>query len=146
MGHIADFTSFSFHAVKNLTTAEGGAVTWRNINGIKNEDIYKKYMILSLHGQTKDALSKTKIGSWEYDILEPAYKCNMTDIMAAIGLAQLDRYGDMLKYRKEIIGMYDKAFSELNNVQVLKHYKDDIESSGHLYLVRLLGKDEEYKN
>ena len=145
-GSVADFTSFSFHAVKNLTTAEGGAVTWRNINGIKNEDIYKKYMILSLHGQTKDALSKTKIGSWEYDILEPAYKCNMTDIMAAIGLAQLDRYGDMLKYRKEIIGMYDKAFSELNNVQVLKHYKDDIESSGHLYLVRLLGKDEEYRN
>lgn len=145
-GSVADFTSFSFHAVKNLTTAEGGAVTWRNINGIKNEDIYKKYMILSLHGQTKDALSKTKIGAWEYDILEPAYKCNMTDIMAAIGLAQLDRYEDMLKYRKEIIGMYDKAFSELNNVQVLKHYKDDIESSGHLYLVRLLGKDEEYRN
>ncbi|WP_394877887.1 DegT/DnrJ/EryC1/StrS family aminotransferase [Clostridium paraputrificum] len=145
-GSVADFTSFSFHAVKNLTTAEGGAVTWRNINGIKNEDIYKKYMILSLHGQTKDALSKTKIGSWEYDILEPAFKCNMTDIMAAIGLAQLDRYEDMLKYRKEIIGMYDKTFSELNNVQVLKHYKDDIESSGHLYLVRLLGKDEEYRN
>lgn len=145
-GSVADFTSFSFHAVKNLTTAEGGAVTWRNINGIKNEDIYKKYMILSLHGQTKDALSKTKIGSWEYDILEPAFKCNMTDIMAAIGLAQLDRYEDMLKYRKEIIGMYDKTFSELNNVQVLKHYKDDIESSGHLYLVRLLDKDEEYRN
>ena len=90
-------------------------------------------MNLSLHGQTKDALSKTKIGAWEYDILEPAFKCNMTDIMAAIGLAQLDRYEDMLKYRKEIIGMYDKAFSELNNVQVLKHYTDDIESSGHLY-------------
>ncbi|MDU4937955.1 MAG: DegT/DnrJ/EryC1/StrS family aminotransferase [Clostridium sp.] len=145
-GSVADFTSFSFHAVKNLTTAEGGAVTWRKVDVINNEELYKKYMNLSLHGQTKDALSKTKIGAWEYDILEPAFKCNMTDIMAAIGLAQLDRYEDMLKYRKEIIGMYDKAFSELNNVQVLKHYTDDIESSGHLYLVRFVGKDEEFRD
>lgn len=145
-GSVADFTSFSFHAVKNLTTAEGGAVTWRSIEGIDNEELYKRYMILSLHGQTKDALSKTKIGAWEYDILEPAFKCNMTDIMAAIGLAQLDRYEDMIKYRKEIIGMYDKAFSELNNVQVLKHYTEDIESSGHLYLIRFVGKDEEFRD
>lgn len=145
-GSVADFTSFSFHAVKNLTTAEGGAVTWRNINGIKNEDIYKKYMILSLHGQTKDALSKTKIGAWEYDILEPAYKCNMTDIMAAIGLAQLDRYEDMLNYRKKVIEMYDDALVKLDDVQVLKHYTDNLESSGHLYLVRFIGKDEEYRN
>lgn len=145
-GSVADFTSFSFHAVKNLTTAEGGAVTWKNINGIKNEDIYKKYMILSLHGQTKDALSKTKIGAWEYDILEPAYKCNMTDIMAAIGLAQLDRYEDMLNYRKKVIEMYDDALVKLDDVQVLKHYTDNLESSGHLYLVRFIGKDEEYRN
>lgn len=145
-GSVADFTSFSFHAVKNLTTAEGGAVTWRSIEGIDNEELYKRYMILSLHGQTKDALSKTKIGAWEYDILEPAFKCNMTDIMAAIGLAQLDRYEDMLKYRKKIISMYDEEISKLNNIQVLKHYTDDLESSGHLYLVRFIGKDEAYRN
>lgn len=145
-GLVADFTSFSFHAVKNLTTAEGGAVTWKSVEGIDNEELYKRYMILSLHGQTKDALSKTKIGAWEYDILEPAFKCNMTDIMAAIGLAQLDRYEDMIKYRKEIIGMYDEEICKLDNVQVLKHYTDDLESSGHLYLVRFIGKDEEYRN
>ncbi len=145
-GSVADFTSFSFHAVKNLTTAEGGAVTWRSIEGIDNEELYKRYMILSLHGQTKDALSKTKIGAWEYDILEPAFKCNMTDIMSAIGLAQLDRYEDMLRYRKEVIRKYDDAFEKLDNVQVLKHYTDKVESSGHLYLIRFLGKGEEYRN
>lgn len=145
-GSVADFTSFSFHAVKNLTTAEGGAVTWRSIEGIDNEELYKRYMILSLHGQTKDALSKTKIGAWEYDILEPAFKCNMTDIMSAIGLAQLDRYEDMLRYRKEIIKKYDDAFEKIDNVHVLKHYTDYLESSGHLYLVRFIGKDEAYRN
>ena len=145
-GEVADFTSFSFHAVKNLTTAEGGAVTWRSIEGVDNEDIYKKYMILSLHGQTKDALSKTKIGAWEYDILEPAYKCNMTDINAAIGLAQLSRYGDILAYRRKLIEMYNKAFENNPNVAVLNHYDNDKNSSGHLYLLRLLGKDVEYRN
>lgn len=145
-GSVADFTSFSFHAVKNLTTAEGGAVTWRSIEGIDDEELYKRYMILSLHGQTKDALSKTKIGAWEYDILEPAFKCNMTDIMAAIGLAQLDRYEDMLRCRKEIIKKYDDAFEKIDNVHVLKHYTDKVESSGHLYLIRFIGKDENYRN
>ncbi len=145
-GEVADFTSFSFHAVKNLTTSEGGAVTWRNINGIDNEEIYKKYMILSLHGQTKDALSKNKVGAWEYDILEPAYKCNMTDINAAIGLAQLSRYEDILAYRKKLIEMYNKAFESNPNVAVLNHYDNEKNSSGHLYLVRLLGKDVEYRN
>ena len=145
-GAVADFTSFSFHAVKNLTTAEGGAVTWRKIKGIDSEDIYKKYMILSLHGQTKDALSKTKIGSWEYDILEPAYKCNMTDIMAAIGLAQFTRYDDILKYRHKIVQMYDKGFKNSCNLEVLTHDNGDSHSSYHLYLVRLVGKDEEYRN
>ena len=132
--------------MKNLTTAEGGAVTWRSIERIDNEELYKRYMILSLHGQTKDALSKTKIGAWEYDILEPAFKCNMTDIMAAIGLVQLDRYEDMLRYRKEIIKKYDDAFEKLDNVHVLKHYTDKVESSGHLYLIRFIGKDENYRN
>ena len=130
-GAVADFTSFSFHAVKNLTTAEGGAVTWRKIKGIDSEDIYKKYMILSLHGQTKDALSKTKIGSWEYDILEPAYKCNMTDIMAAIGLAQFTRYDDILKYRHKIVQMYDKGFKNNCNLEVLTHDNGDSHSSYH---------------
>lgn len=145
-GEVADFTSFSFHAVKNLTTSEGGAVTWRNIKGIDNEEIYRKYMILSLHGQTKDALSKNKVGAWEYDILEPAYKCNMTDINAAIGLAQLSRYEDILAYRRKLIEMYNKAFENNSNVAVLNHYDNDKNSSGHLYLVRLLGKDVEYRN
>lgn len=145
-GEVADFTSFSFHAVKNLTTAEGGAVTWRNIDGIDNEEIYKKYMTLSLHGQTKDALSKTKLGSWEYDILEPAYKCNMTDIMAAIGLAQLSRYKEILECRREIIKKYNEAFESNKNIEVLKHYTDEYVSSGHLYLVRLVGKDEKFRN
>ncbi|NPV45210.1 MAG: DegT/DnrJ/EryC1/StrS family aminotransferase [Firmicutes bacterium] len=144
-GEIADFTCFSFHAVKNLTTAEGGAVTWRDIPGIDNEEIYKQFMLLSLHGQSKDALAKTKLGSWEYDIVYPAYKCNMTDIMASLGLAQLQRYSEILERRKQIIEMYDKALLS-NKIDVLKHYGKDFLSSGHLYLVRLLGKDEEYRN
>ncbi|MDM0662780.1 DegT/DnrJ/EryC1/StrS family aminotransferase [Clostridium perfringens] len=145
-GSVADFTSFSFHAVKNLTTAEGGAITWKNIDGVDCEDIYRRYMILSLHGQTKDALSKTKIGSWEYDILEPAYKCNMTDIMSAIGLAQLDRYEEILKYRKKIIEMYDEALVSNKDLNILKHYTYDSNSSGHLYLVRVLGITEKERN
>lgn len=145
-GNVADFTSFSFHAVKNLTTAEGGAITWKNIKGIDNEEIYKKYMILSLHGQTKDALSKNKAGSWEYDILEPAYKCNMTDIMGAIGLAQLERYNGLLEHRKNIIKKYDEAFLDIKNIQVLKHYSEKRESSGHLYLIRIIGISEDKRN
>ncbi|CEK39116.1 DegT/DnrJ/EryC1/StrS family aminotransferase [Paraclostridium sordellii] len=145
-GSIADFTSFSFHAVKNLTTAEGGAVTWKSIDGIDDEDIYKRYNCLSLHGQTKDALAKTKIGSWEYDIIEPAYKCNMTDIMAAIGLGQLSRYEDLLNYRKEIINRYDELLKEIECVDTLKHFTEEYTSSGHLYLIRLIGKDFEFRN
>ena len=144
-GEIADFTSFSFHAVKNLTTAEGGALTWRNIPGIDNEWIYKQFMLLSLHGQNKDALAKTQLGSWEYDIVSPAYKCNMTDVMAAIGLIQFKRYPSILERRKMLIQRYDKAFS-LYNVQVLNHFSETHSSSGHLYLVRLLGKDEAYRH
>lgn len=144
-GNIADFTSFSFHAVKNLTTAEGGAVTWKNIEGIDNEDLYRRYMLLSLHGQSKDALAKTQKGSWEYDIEIPGYKCNMTDIMASIGLAQFERYPDLLRRRKEIIEMYNNGLKDCN-VEVLEHYTDNSKSSGHLYLVRLLGKNEEYRN
>lgn len=135
-GEVADFTSFSFHAVKNLTTAEGGAVVWKDIPGFNNEWIYKQYQLLSLHGQTKDALNKTKLGSWEYDIVSPAYKCNMTDIMGGIGLAQLRRYPKLLARRKEIIQMYDKGLSGLN-VKRLDHYGDDHQSSGHLYFVRI---------
>ena len=144
-GNIADFTSFSFHAVKNLTTAEGGAVTWKNIEGIDNEDLYRRYMLLSLHGQSKDALAKTQKGSWEYDIEIPGYKCNMTDIMASIGLAQFERYPDLLRRRKEIIEMYNNGLKDCN-VEFLEHYTDNSKSSGHLYLVRILGKDEEYRN
>lgn len=144
-GEVADFSCFSFHAVKNLTTAEGGAVTWRDIPGFENEEIYNQFMLLSLHGQSKDALEKTKPGSWEYDIVAPNYKCNMTDIMASLGLVQLKRYLNILKRRKEIIEMYDEALKD-ENVQVLNHYDDNHSSSGHLYLVRLLGKDENYRN
>ena len=144
-GEIADFTSFSFHAVKNLTTAEGGAVTWRNIEGVDNEWIYKQFQVLSLHGQNKDALAKTQLGAWEYDIVSPAFKCNMTDIMAAIGLKQFERYPQMLARRREIIERYNAALKNLN-VEVLGHYSDDHASSGHLYFVRLLGKDVEYRN
>lgn len=135
-GSIADFTSFSFHAVKNLTTAEGGALTWKEIPGIDDEWIYKQFMLLSLHGQSKDALAKTKLGAWEYDILSPAYKCNMTDIMAAIGLAQMDRYEGLLKRREEIIKIYDRALKPLG-IQVLDHYGEDHRSTGHLYLTRI---------
>lgn len=131
-GSVADFTSFSFHAVKNLTTGEGGAVTWKSIEGIDDEEIYKEYMNLTLHGQTKDALAKTKFGSWEYDIVAPNYKCNMTDIMASIGLVQLKRYDEMLKKRKMIIESYDKNLSEV--LGGLRHYKNQSSSSGHLYM------------
>lgn len=133
VGSVADFSSFSFHAVKNLTTAEGGALTWRTIPGIRNEDIYKKLQLLSLHGQSKDALQKTKLGAWEYDIVGTYYKCNMTDVVAAIGLKQFERYPDMLKRRKEVIAKYDAAFKPLG-VETLDHYTDEWESSGHLYL------------
>lgn len=144
-GEIADFTAFSFHAVKNFTTAEGGAVVWRDLDGIDNEDLYKKYMLLSLHGQSKDALAKTQLGAWEYDIVITGYKCNMTDIMAGIGLAQMKRYPELLQRRREIIGRYDAVMDTLP-VSVLRHYGDDFASSGHLYLVRLNGKDEQYRN
>lgn len=144
-GEIADFTSFSFHAVKNLTTAEGGAVTWRKIEGVDNEWIYKQFQLLSLHGQNKDALAKTQLGAWEYDIVSPAFKCNMTDIMAAIGLKQFERYPQMLARRREIIERYNAALKDLK-VEVLGHYADDHASSGHLYFVRLLGKDVDYRN
>lgn len=144
-GEIADFTAFSFHAVKNFTTAEGGAVVWRDLDGIDNEDLYKKYMLLSLHGQSKDALAKTQLGAWEYDIVITGYKCNMTDIMAGIGLAQMKRYPELLQRRREIIGRYDAVMDTLP-VSVLRHYGDDFASSGHLYLVRLNGKNEQYRN
>lgn len=142
-GQIADFTCFSFHAVKNLTTAEGGAVTW-NVDW-DEEELYKEYMLLSLHGQSKDALAKTQLGAWEYDIVAPYYKCNMTDLMAAIGLVQLKRYPQILQRRKEIIGMYDEALKDLK-VELLSHYGDDHSSSGHLYLVRLTGRTREECN
>ena len=144
-GEVADFTSFSFHAVKNLTTAEGGAVTWRPIEGIDDECLYKQYQLLSLHGQNKDALAKTQLGAWEYDIIAPDYKCNMTDISAAIGLVQIRRYAELLHRRREIIERYNEALKDCN-VQVLNHYGEDHQSSGHLYLVRLLGKDSAYRN
>ena len=144
-GEVADFTSFSFHAVKNLTTAEGGAITWRPIEGIDDEWLYKQYQLLSLHGQNKDALAKTQLGAWEYDIVAPDYKCNMTDISAAIGLVQIRRYAELLKRRRDIIERYDDVLRGCN-VQVLDHYGDDHQSSGHLYLVRLLGRDSGYRN
>lgn len=137
-GSIADFSSFSFHAVKNFTTAEGGALTWRTIPGIDDEDIYHKLQLLSLHGQSKDALAKTKLGAWEYDIVGPWFKCNMTDIMAGIGLAQMKRYPAMLARRKEIIARYDAAFKPLG-IEVLDHYNDNHQSSGHLYITRIPG-------
>ena len=145
IGSVADFSSFSFHAVKNLTTAEGGALTWRSIPGISNEDIYKKLQLLSLHGQSKDALAKTTLGTWEYDIVGTYYKCNMTDVAAAIGLKQFERYPDMLNRRKEIIKKYDAALKPLG-VEVLDHYTDTWESSGHLYITRLPGVTLEQRN
>lgn len=144
-GNIADFTSFSFHAVKNLTTAEGGALTWRPIPGIDDEWIYKQFQLLSLHGQNKDALAKTQLGAWEYDIVAPNYKCNMTDVMAGIGLAQFKRYPGLLARRREIIEKYNAGLSGCN-VEVLNHYGEGHASSGHLYLVRLLGKGVEERN
>ena len=144
-GSIADFSSFSFHAVKNLTTAEGGALTWRTIPGIDNEDIYRELQLLSLHGQSKDALAKTKLGAWEYDIVGTYYKCNMTDVAAAIGLKQFERYGEMLARRKEIIKKYDEALRPLG-VETLEHYTDSYESSGHLYLTRIPDISAEQRN
>ena len=146
-GQFADFTSFSFHAVKNLTTAEGGAVVWKELPGIDSEEIYREYMLLSLHGQSKDALAKTKAGAWEYDILSPAYKCNMTDIQASLGLVQLRRYPGLLKRRRDIIGMYDRGLAEINEKQKkvrclgLRHFEGEKASSGHLYLMRMMGCD-----
>ena len=137
-GEIADFTDFSFHAVKNFTTAEGGASTWRDIEGIDNEEIYHQYQLLSLHGQSKDALAKSQIGAWEYDIIGPWYKCNMTDIMAAIGLKQLDRYPQLLARRAEIIGKYDAMCDEMG-VKHLVHSGENFQSSNHLYLTRIPG-------
>lgn len=145
VGSVADFSSFSFHAVKNLTTAEGGALTWKTIDGIDDEDIYKRLQLLSLHGQSKDALAKTKLGAWEYDIVGPWYKCNMTDIMAAIGLAQLERYPEMLRRRREIIEKFDAALRPLG-IESLPHYTDKVASSGHLYITRVPGITLEERN
>lgn len=144
-GEIADFTSFSFHAVKNLTTAEGGALVWRDIQGIDNEKLYKQFMLLSLHGQSKDALAKTQLGAWEYDIAAPYFKCNMTDIMASLGIAQLRRYPKLLMRRRKIIEKYNEGLKS-EEVTVLQHYGEDYSSSGHLYLVRLIGKTREECN
>ncbi len=144
-GAIADFSSFSFHAVKNLTTAEGGALTWNTIMGIDDEAIYKRLQLLSLHGQSKDALAKTQLGAWEYDVIGTWYKCNMTDITAAIGLKQLERYPGMLARRREIIEKYDAALKPLG-VKVLDHYTADYSSSGHLYLTRIPGITAEQRN
>ena len=138
VGSIADFTSFSFHAVKNLTTAEGGALTWRSIPGIDDEELYKKVQLYSLHGQSKDALSKTQMCAGEYDIIGPWYKCNMTDVAAGMGLAQMERYYKILSRRKDIINKYDPAFKSLG-IEVLNHYTDDYSSSGHLYITRIPG-------
>lgn len=137
-GSIADFSSFSFHAVKNFTTAEGGALAWKTVPGIDDEEIYHQLQLLSLHGQSKDALAKTKLGAWEYDIVGPWFKCNMTDIMAGIGLAQMKRYPAMLARRKEVIAKYDAAFKPLG-IEVLDHYNDEHQSSGHLYITRIPG-------
>lgn len=144
-GNIADFSSFSFHAVKNFTTAEGGALTWRTIPGVDNAEIYRQLQLLSLHGQNKDALAKTKLGSWEYDIIGTWYKCNMTDVAAAIGLAQFRRYEGMLRRRREIIEAYDAVLKPLG-VEMLAHYTDKYASSGHLYLTRVPGITEEQRN
>ncbi|MCI8791174.1 MAG: DegT/DnrJ/EryC1/StrS aminotransferase family protein [Eubacterium sp.] len=150
-GEAADFTTFSFHAVKNLSTAEGGAVTWQGLPGIDPEEIYREYMLLSLHGQSKDALAKTKLGAWEYDILSPAYKCNMTDIMAALGLVQLRRYPSLLARRKEIVGQYEQGLARINKklgkyrLTSLRHYDEKIASSGHLFLMRVQGAEEEVR-
>ena len=145
VGSIADFTNFSFHAVKNLTTAEGGAVTWREINGIDSEKIYHQYQLLSLHGQSKDAFAKTQLGAWEYDIIGPWYKCNMTDVAAGIGLAQMKRYKGLLARRQEIIRKYDNAFIPVG-IEVLKHYTNEYTSSGHLYITRISDITQDMRN
>ena len=145
VGGIADFSAFSFHAVKNFTTAEGGALTWRDIEGIDNGEIYRRLQLLSLHGQNKDALAKTKLGAWEYDIIGTWYKCNMTDIAAAMGLAQMKRYPAMLARRREIIERYDEAFKPLG-VKVLPHYTENHVSSGHLYITRVPVATEKERN
>lgn len=138
VGSIADFSNFSFHAVKNFTTAEGGAVAWRDIDGIDNEEIYHQYQLLSLHGQSKDALAKTQLGAWEYDIIGPWFKCNMTDVVAGIGLAQMKRYQSLLARRKEIIARYNASLKPIG-IEVLDHYTEEHESSGHLYITRIPG-------
>lgn len=145
VGNIADFTCFSFHAVKNFTTAEGGCVTWRHIEGIDDDALYHQYQLLSLHGQSKDALSKTQCGGWEYDVLGPWYKCNMTDVAAAIGLGQFKRYPGMLARRRELIERYDRKFPSLG-VETLPHYTAEYISSGHLYLTRVPGITGEQRN
>lgn len=144
-GELADFTSFSFHAVKNFTTAEGGAATWRSIPGIDDEVLYKQYQLFSLHGQSKDALAKTRLGAWEYDIVGPWYKCNMTDVMAAMGLKQLERYSGLLEKRRNIIEKYDEMCDSIG-IKRLDHYTDEYMSSGHLYLTRVPGITEEKRN
>ncbi|MEH8032694.1 DegT/DnrJ/EryC1/StrS aminotransferase family protein [Gallibacterium anatis] len=144
-GNIADFSSFSFHAVKNFTTAEGGASSWKSINGIDNKEIYKYFQLLSLHGQSKDALAKTRLGSWEYDVIGPWYKCNMTDIMAAIGLKQLERYDSLLNRRREIIKAYNSVCDELG-ISYLIHHTENMKSCGHLYLIRIPGITEDIRN
>lgn len=145
VGSVADFSNFSFHAVKNFTTAEGGYATWKDKEGIDNEKLYKKYQLLSLHGQSKDALSKTKLGSWEYDIVGPWYKCNMTDVLAGIGLAQVKRYPTLLKRRKEIIEKYDEAFRPIG-IKSLNHFDQNHKSSGHLYITQVPGINIEQRN
>lgn len=145
IGSVADFSNFSFHAVKNFTTAEGGAAAWKDIEGIDNEILYHQYQLLSLHGQSKDALAKTQLGAWEYDIIGPWYKCNMTDVAAGIGLAQMKRYKGLLARRKEIIGKYDVAFKPLG-IEVLTHYTYYYSSSGHLYITRVPGITSEQRN
>ena len=144
-GAYADFTAFSFHAVKNLTTAEGGAITWRHHDGIDDEDLYHRFVLFSLHGQSKDAFSKMQLGAWEYDIIYPAYKCNMTDITAAIGIRQLERYDELMKYRKSLIREYDKTLLPLG-ITRLEHFRTDGEGNGHLYLMRVPGITEQQRN
>lgn len=145
IGNIADFSSFSFHAVKNLTTAEGGALTWKPIDGISDEEIYHQLQLFSLHGQSKDALAKTQLGAWEYDVVGTWYKCNMTDVAAAMGLKQLERYSEMLETRHEIINTYDAALHEIG-IETLPHYTNEYSSSGHLYITRVPGITCEERN
>lgn len=144
-GSVADFTCFSFHAVKNLTTGEGGAITWKPNSALDDDEVYKQYMLLSLHGQNKDALAKTRAGAWEYDIIYPAYKCNMTDIMAALGISQLNRYDKLLARRREITEIYNSGLKDLN-IQTLPHITKNAKSSCHLYITRLIGRDEKFRN